>query len=134
MLGPSFSRGLDQRSALFPSHRNFWLHSLFADGDRQDAKPVPQGFRTTTLRLLQAGQLSAYVRSGPDLRATYLDVAPKDRSTLRQQVQARTACRGNSPLCGAGYENWPRSDTRGLSVHHTQARSSEGLMCKCFRS
>ena len=37
------------------------------------------GFRTTTTlrRLLQAGELSAYVRSGPDLRATYLDVAPK---------------------------------------------------------
>ena len=35
------------------------------------------GFRTTTTlrRLLQAGELSAYVRSGPDLRATYLDVA-----------------------------------------------------------
>ena len=37
------------------------------------------GLRTTTTlrRLLQAGELSAYVRSGPDLRATYLDVAPK---------------------------------------------------------
>ena len=37
------------------------------------------GFRTTTTlrRLLQAGELSAYVRSGPDLRATYLDVALK---------------------------------------------------------
>ena len=39
------------------------------------------GFRTTTTlrRLLQAGELCAYVRSGPDLRATYLDVAPKGR-------------------------------------------------------
>ena len=39
------------------------------------------GFRTTTTlrRLLQAGELSAYVRSGPDLRATYLDMAPKGR-------------------------------------------------------
>ena len=36
------------------------------------------GFRTTTFRrLLQAGELSAYVRLGPDLRATYLDVTPK---------------------------------------------------------
>ena len=50
------------------------------------------GFRTTTTlrRLLQAGELSAYVRSGPDLRATYLDVAPKGRPTLRQHVQTHT--------------------------------------------
>ena len=50
------------------------------------------GFRTTTTlrRLLQAGELSAYVRSGPDLRATYLDVAPKGRPTLLQHVQAHT--------------------------------------------
>ena len=47
------------------------------------------GFKTTTTlrRLLQAGELSSYVRSGPDLRATYLDVAPKGRPTLRQHVQ-----------------------------------------------
>ena len=68
------------------------------------------GFRTTTTlrRLLQAGELSAYVRSGPDLRATYLDVAPKGRPTLRQHVQAHTECRGNSPLWGADYESWPK--------------------------
>ena len=65
------------------------------------------GFRTTTTpwRLLQAGELSAYVRSGPDLRATYLDVAPKGRPTLRQHVQAHTECRGSFPLWGAGYES-----------------------------
>ena len=36
------------------------------------------GFRTTTtlMRLLQAGELSAYVCLGTDLRATYLEVAP----------------------------------------------------------
>ena len=68
------------------------------------------GFRTTTTlrKLLQAGELSAYVRSGPDLRATYLDVAPKGRPTLRQHVQAHTECRGNSPLWGADYESWPK--------------------------
>ena len=58
------------------------------------------GFRTTTTlrRLLQAGELSAYVRSGPDLRATYLDVTPKGRPTLRQHVQKHKACRFDSPL------------------------------------
>jgi len=68
------------------------------------------GFRTTTTlrRLLQAGELSAYVRSGPDLRATYLDVAPKGRPTLKQHVQAHTSCSGNSPLWGADYESWPK--------------------------
>ena len=47
------------------------------------------GFRTTTTlrRLLQAGELSAYVRSGPDLRATYLHVAPKGRPTLRSVIE-----------------------------------------------
>ena len=37
------------------------------------------GFSTTTTlrRLLQAGELSAYLRSGPDLRATYLDLAQR---------------------------------------------------------
>ena len=46
------------------------------------------GFRTTTTlrRLLQAGELSAYVRSEPDLKATYLDVAPKGRPTLRSHI------------------------------------------------
>ena len=87
------------------------MHTLFCDGDCQPASASAHlGFRiTTTLRrLLQAGELSAYVRSGPDLRATYLDVAPKGRPTLRQHVQAHTSCRGNSPLWGADYESWPK--------------------------
>ena len=76
------------------------------------------GFRTTTTlrRLLQAGELSAYVRSGPDLRATYLDVAPKGRPTLRQHVQAHTSCRGNSPLWGADYESWPKGSRNWTEV------------------
>ena len=66
------------------------------------------GFRATMLRrLLQAGELSAYLRSGPDLRATYLDLAPKGRPTLQQHFQAHMSCRGNSPLWGADYGNWP---------------------------
>ena len=70
------------------------------------------GFRTTiTLRrLLQAGEQSVFVPSGPDLRATYLDVTPKGWPTLRQYVQGHTACRGNSPLWGADYESWPKAD------------------------
>ena len=76
------------------------------------------GFRTTTTlrRLLQAVELSAYVRSGPDLRATYLDMAPKGRPTLRQHVQAHTECCGNSPLWGADYENWPQGNRHWTEV------------------
>ena len=76
------------------------------------------GFRaiTTLRRLLQAGELSAYLRSGPDLRATYLDVAPKGRPTLRQHVQAHTSCRGYSPLRGADYESWPQGSRNWTDV------------------
>ena len=76
------------------------------------------GFRATTTfrRLLQAGELSAYVRSGPDLRATYLDVTPKGRPTLRQHVQAHTECRRNSPLWSADYESWPKTNGHWTEV------------------
>ena len=76
------------------------------------------GFRTTTTlrRLLQAGELSAYLRSGPDLRATYLDMAPNGRPTLRQHVQAHTDCRWNSPLWGADYESWPKPNGNWTDV------------------
>ena len=89
------------------------------------------GFRRapTLRRLLQAGELSAYVRSRPDLRATYLDVAPKCRPTLRQHVRAHTACRGNSPLWGADYESWPKgsrmfNDATRLNVLNHNAMQS----------
>ena len=76
------------------------------------------GFKTTRMlrRLLQAGELSAYVRSGPDLRATYLDVAPKGRPMLRQHVQAHTECRGNSPLWGVDYESCPKGNRNRTDV------------------
>ena len=76
------------------------------------------GFRTTTTlrRLLQAGELSAYVRSGPDLRARYLELSPQGRPTLRQHVQARTQCRGNSPSWGADYESWPKPNGNWTEV------------------
>ena len=66
------------------------------------------GFKTTTTlrRLLKLGALGAYLRSGPDLRATYLEMAPKGLPTLRKHVQAHTECRGNSPLWGVAPESW----------------------------
>lgn len=76
------------------------------------------GFKTTTTlrRLLQTGELSAYLRSGPDLRATYLELSPQGRPTLRQHVQAHTECRGNSPLWGADYESWPKPNGNWTDV------------------
>ena len=72
---------------------------------------------TTTLRrLLQADEPSAYVRSRPDLRATYLDMAPKGRPTLRKYVQAHTEWRGNSPLWGANDESWPKGSRNWTDV------------------
>ena len=58
------------------------------------------GFNTTTTlrRLLQSGELDAYLRSGPDLRETYLDIASKGMPTLRKHLQSHTECRGNSPV------------------------------------
>ena len=52
------------------------------------------------------------LRLGPDLRATYLDLVPKQkgRPALRQHVQAHASCRGNSPLCDADYESWLKGD------------------------
>ena len=72
------------------------------------------GFKTTTTlrRLLQTGELGAYLRSGPDLRATYLDTAPKGLPTLKQHVQAHTECRGNSPLWGERHESWPQGSRK----------------------
>ena len=57
--------------------------------------------------LLQAGELSAYVRSGPDLRATYLDVAPKpaDAETTRSGPYV---LQRQLPALGADYESWPK--------------------------
>ena len=88
------------------------------------------GFRTTTTlrRLLQAGELSAYVRSGPVLRATYLDVAPKGRPTLSQHVQAHTSCRGNSPLWGADYESWPKPSGNWTEVANSYQLSGPAAM------
>ena len=66
------------------------------------------GFKTiTTLRrLLKLGELDAYLRSGPDSRATYVEMAPKGLPTLRKHVQAHTECRVNSPLWGVAPESW----------------------------
>ena len=101
------------------------------------------GFRTTTTlrRLLQAGELSAYLRSGPDLRAKYLDVAPKGRPTLRQHAQTHTEFRGNSPLWGADYgESWPKPNGNWTDVAnsyldlpqwgHHRGQSCNGRRCE----
>ena len=77
------------------------------------------GFKTTTTfrKLLQSGVLDAYLRSGPDLRATYLDMAPKGMPTLRKHVQSHTECRGNSPLWGADHEeSWPQPNRSWTDV------------------
>ena len=76
------------------------------------------GIKTTTTlrRLLQTGELGAYLCSGPDLRATYLDTAPKGLPTLKQHVQSHTECRGTSPLWGADYESWPKPNGNWTDV------------------
>ena len=76
------------------------------------------GFRTTTTlrRLLQEGELDAYRRSGPDLRATYLETAPKGLPTLLRHVQSRTQCRDNSPLWGSCSANRPRANRKWTDV------------------
>jgi hypothetical protein len=76
------------------------------------------GFKTTTTlrRLLREGELDAYRRSGPDLRATYLDTAPKGLPTLLQHVQSRTECRGNSPLWGSCPANRLQSNQKWTDV------------------
>ena len=58
------------------------------------------GFRTpyTLRKLLQLGVLDAYLRTGPDRRAVYVETAPEGLPTLKQQVQAHTQCHFNSPL------------------------------------
>ena len=76
------------------------------------------GFRTSTTlrRLLREGELDAYRRSGPDLRATYLDTAPKGLPTLLRHVQSRTQCRGNSPLWGSCPASRPRGNRKWTDV------------------
>ena len=58
------------------------------------------GFRTpyTLRKMLQLGVLDAYLRTGPDRRAVYVEMAPEGLPTLRQQVQAHTQCHFSSPL------------------------------------
>ena len=99
------------KARCLPRHCNFLIaHLVFRWRSSPVSPSAHLGFRTTTTlrRLLHTGELSAYVRLGPDLRATYLDMAPKGRPTLRQHVQAHTSCRGKSPLYGADYESWPK--------------------------
>ena len=64
------------------------------------------GFKTTTTlrRLLREGELDAYKRSGPDLRATYLETAPKGLPTLlsmfspARNAEAIHRCGVHAPL------------------------------------
>ena len=48
--------------------------------------------------MLQLGVLDAYLRTGPDRRAVYVETEPEGLPTLKQQVQAHTQCHFNSPL------------------------------------
>ena len=58
------------------------------------------GFKTayTLRKMLQLGVLDAYLRSGPDKRAVYVEMAPAGLPTLKQQIQNHTECHFNSPL------------------------------------
>ena len=58
------------------------------------------GFKSpsTLRRLYRSGVLSAYERSGPDRRATYLETHPKDRPSLREWVQANVQFHPASPI------------------------------------
>lgn len=58
------------------------------------------GFKSpsTLRRLYQSGVLSAYVRSGPDKRAVYLETHPKDRPSLKEWVQAHVQFHPASPI------------------------------------
>ena len=58
------------------------------------------GFKTayTLRKMLQLGVLDAYLRTGPDKRAVYVEMAPEGLPTLKEQVQAHTQCHFTSPL------------------------------------
>ena len=58
------------------------------------------GFKTayTLRKMYQRGVLDAYLRSGSDKRAVYVEMAPEGLPTLKQQVQAHTQCHFSSPL------------------------------------
>ena len=58
------------------------------------------GFKTayTLRKMYQRGVLDAYLRTGPDKRAVYVEMTPEGLPTLKQQVQAYTQCHFNSPL------------------------------------
>ena len=58
------------------------------------------GFKTpyTLRKMLQLGVLDAYLRTGADKRAVYVEMAPEGLPSLRQQVQAHTQCHFSSPL------------------------------------
>ena len=58
------------------------------------------GFKSpsTLRRLYQSGVLSAYVRSGPDKRAVYLETHPAGRPSLREWVQANVQFHPASPI------------------------------------
>ena len=90
---------------------------------------VHLGFRTTTTlrRLLQACELSAYLLSGPDLRAIYLDVPSKGRPTMTQYVQSHAECRGSSPLWGADYENWPQGNRHWTEVANERVSGPDAM-------
>ena len=58
------------------------------------------GFKTpyTLRKMLQLGVLDAYLRTGLDRRAVYVETEPDGLPTLKQQLQAHTQCHFSSPL------------------------------------
>ena len=82
------------------------------------------GFKTayTLRKMLQLGVLDAYLRSGPDKRAVYVEMAPAGLPTLRQQVQAHTQCHYTSPL-------WRRDSS---AADDWTARAAEFIDPSCW--
>ena len=101
--------------ALFEAAQFFESTPLFCDGDRQLCQASAHlGFRTTTtLRLSRRTKCVCALR--PDLRATYLDGAPKGRPTL-WYVQAHIAKAAELPAMGADYESWPKGSRNWTDV------------------
>ena len=84
------------------------------------------GFKTayTLRKMYQRGVLDAYLRTGPDKRAVYVEMAPEGLPTLRQQVQAHTQGHFSSPL-------WRRDPP---AVDDWTARANEYLDHSCWSS
>lgn len=85
------------------------------------------GFKTpvTLRKMLKRGVLDAYVREGPDKRATYLEIDPVGLPTLEQQLKNHLQFNINSPIWQQRQEPGPTASDEATAPIDRWIESSD---------